>query len=358
LPRFQVFGFLAVQPLTAMGKIKITCQHCGHSFACPARYRGNQISCPKCKQLVPALRGRRRILLITILLFLVLIISAFGWLLWPVDIHWPDRRPIGVLLLASDGHTSAINPRGWFNDEKLDVLNPGGQERFRKALFDYENNSIAILKRVGAQGVIIWDLEGQEFPHKTTYIGDPRVLNNFAPEMAPVANEFFKRLRDAGLQVGVTIRPQQLTYTHGLPQQSTVLDIKRVLLEKIDYAHTNWGATIFYIDSNDGFWRPDEAWQLRLLARERPDILLIPEHHYLPYWAFSAPYVSLYRGRPDMTAGLAKKLYPQSFKALYIADASSDQINIAWHPGDILLFRAWFWNDDCKIAQQFSRELP
>lgn len=265
--------------------------------------------------------------------------------------RWPDRRPIGVLFLASNGHASAKNPRGWFNDDTLDVTGPGGQDRFKKALFDYEDNSIAIMKQLGAQGVIVWDVEGEEYPHKTSFIGDPRLLETMAPEMAPLVDEFFKRFRDAGLRVGVTIRPQQLVFDNGLPRQSTVLDIKQVLLEKIDYARTNWGATMFYLDSNDGFWRPDEALQLRLLVAQRPDILLMPEHHYLPYWAFSAPYVSLRRGNPDATTGLARKLFPNSFQVLDIADASADDVAAAQQKGDIVLFRAWFWNSDCQVVQ-------
>jgi hypothetical protein len=291
---------------------------------------------------------------ISLSILAVLIIAIMIWVIWPMGVQWPDRRPIGVLFLASTSHSSATNPRGWFNDPNLDVIGPGGQERFRKALLDYANTSITNLQRLGAQGVIVWDLEGEEFPHKTSFIGDPRSLDLLAPEMAATADEFFKRLQNAGLRVGVTIRPQQLVLNHGLPQQTTALDIKRVLLKKIDYARAHWGATIFYIDSNDGIWRPDEVLQLRLLAAQRPDILLIPEHHYLPYWAFSAPYVSLRKGNADVTSKLARELFPGSFQVLDVADATNDEVAAAWHRGDILLFRAWFWNSDCQLLTSFQ----
>jgi hypothetical protein len=286
----------------------------------------------------------------------VLIIVVMGWLVWPMGVQWPDRRPIGTLFLASTYYSSATNPRGWFNDPNLDVFGPGGQARFRKALLDYASTSITNLQRVGAQGVIVWDLEGEEFPHKTSFIGDPRSLDLLAPEMAATADEFFKRLRDAGLRVGVTVRPQQLVLNHGLPRQTIALDIKRVLLEKIDYARAHWGATIFYIDSNDGIWRPDEILQLRLLAAQRPNILLIPEHHYLPYWAFSAPYVSSRKGNTDVTSKLARELFPGSFQVLNVADATHDEVAAAWHSGDILLFRAWFWNSDCQLLSSFQHQ--
>lgn len=337
-----------------MPKIKMTCPHCGQSFELSKRYRGHQITCPHCKQFAPLPRRSKKKLFASLLVALLLIFASVAWLVWPMASRWPDHRPVGVLFLASNAYSSAKNPRGWFNQPNLDVTGPGGRERFKKALTAYEDNSIAVLKRAGAQGVIVWDLEGEEFPHKTSFIGDPRLLDKLAPEMAPVADELFKRFRDAGFRVGVTIRPQQLVFDRGLPRQTTVLDIKRVLLAKIDYARTNWGATMFYIDSNDGPWRPDEAWQLRCLAAQRPDVLLIPEHHDLFYLAFSAPYVSLRREDSHISA-FARKLFPHSFEALDVSDASPDQLAAAWHDGDILLFRAWYWSPDCELVKTFNQ---
>ena len=339
--------------MAAMANLKITCPKCGQSFQHSKRYRGKTVNCPGCGHSIPFRRAGRKLLaglLVPILLFVLLA----AWLVWPMAPNWPDRRPIGMLFLASGGHSSSINPRGWFFDEKLDFTGPGGTERFRKALLDYADTSITNLHRLGAQGAIVWDLEGEQLPHKITYIGDPRLLNLLAPEMAPVAKEFFKKFTDAGLRVGVTIRPQQFVMDQNGPRQTTVLNIDRILLGKIDYARTNWGATLFYIDSTDSFWRPDEALQLRLLASQRPDVLLIPEHHYFPYWAFSAPYVTLHRGRPDTTAALARKLFPRSFQVLDIADASPDAVAAAWHQGDILMVRAWYWNTDCQSLEDFE----
>ena len=337
-----------------MAKIKIACPNCLQSFECSSRYRGAQISCPACRHLVPFPQNKKKKLLLYLLVPLLLIILIAVWLVWPMGASWHDRRPIGVLFLANTYHSSATNPRGWFNDRTLDFVSAGGNVIFRKILLNYADTTITNLERLGAQGIIVWDLEGEEFPHKISFIGDPRSLNLLAPEMAASVDEFFKRFRDAGLKVGVTIRPQELVLGNGLPHQAAVLDFKKVLLGKIDYARTNWGVTIFYVDSNYGVWRPDEALQLRLLAEQRPDILLIPEHHYLPYWTFSAPYVSLRKGNPDATTGLARKLFPASFQVLDIADASSDQVAAAWHQGDILLFRAWYWNSDCQIIESFQ----
>ncbi len=337
-----------------MARVKIICPKCRHPFELSTRYQGSQISCPICRHATPVPLRKRRKLLFCLLGLAVIAISTMAWVVWPLSARWPDRRPIGVLMLASTYHSSATNPRGWFNDKSADFMGPGGKERFRKELLNCADISIANLKRLNAQGVIVWDLEGEEFPHKTSYIGDPRLLTGLAPEMAAAVDEFFKRFTNAGLRVGVTIRPQELVFDHGLPRQAAALDIHKVLLDKIDFARTHWGATIFYIDSNDGFWRPDEVLQLRLLQSQRPGVLLIPEHHDLPYWAFSAPYVSLRRGDADLTARLARKLFPSSFSVLDIADASPDTVAASRHRGDILLFRAWYWNSDCQLLESIE----
>ncbi len=291
---------------------------------------------------------------------LLLVIGAVVlWKSVPANIHWPDRRPIGVLFLASHAHSSATNPRGWFNDPDLDVTGTNGFEAFRKALFHYTDQCIENLKRTGAQGVIVRDLEGEQYPHKTTFIGDPRLVNLLAPEMSPVVDEFFARLRDAGLQVGVTIRPQQIAFgSNGVPHQTMVLDLKMVLLSKIDYARNHWGATIFYLDSNDGFWRPDELWQLREVAAERPDILLIPEHHYLPYRAFSAPYVALRTSKTATASDWTRTLFPSSFEVLDITDATDkiNDIKAARLNGDVLLFPAWYGDKSCDLLERFAEQ--
>jgi hypothetical protein len=351
-----------------MAKIQITCPSCSQPFQCNEEYRGKKVKCPHCKHSILVLQTsltraisvnrrctKRRILSVAFVLVLVAAIRV--WVAPPTSIHWADRRPIGVLILASNYHSSPTNPRGWFNDPSLDVTGTNGAEHFRKALLDYADRSIAILKRTGAQGAIVWDLEGEEYPHKTTYIGDPRLLGRLAPEMVPVVDEFFGRLRSAGLRVGLTVRPQQLIFDdHGQPRQTQVFDIKRILLEKIDYARARWGASMFYMDSNGGIRRPDEVWQLRRLAEQRPDILLIPEHHYPSYSAFSAPYVALRKGDTAETSGWTRKLFPRSFRVLDIGDASSDRagIDAARLQGDVLLFRAWFWNPECQLLEDFA----
>lgn len=356
-----------------MAKIKIPCPGCGRFLQCEEKCRGRKVKCPHCKELIPVppltpasapsskrRGGKKKFIAIVCALILLGAITIGGlWLLRPTSLNWPDRRPIGVLFLASNYHSSATNPRGWFNDPKLDVTGTNGAEHFRKALMEYTDRSLDVLKRTGAQGVIVWDLEGEQYPHKTTFIGDPRLVDRLAPEMAAVADEFFERLRNAGLRVGITIRPQQLVFDgpEGA-RQTQVVNTKQILLGKIDYARNRWGTTLFYVDSNGGIRRPDEAWQLRSLAKERPDILLIPEHHYLPYWTFSAPYIALRNSDSIRTATWARKLFPDSFQVLDVSDADRDGAKVAatWRQGDILMFRAWFWGPDSQFVETYMHE--
>ena len=42
---------------------------------------------------------------------------------------------------------------------------------------------IVIARDIGAQGVMVWDIEGQEQPHAASYVCDPTKLDVVAPEM-------------------------------------------------------------------------------------------------------------------------------------------------------------------------------
>jgi hypothetical protein len=359
-----------------MPKVKINCPHCGQALQCDESVRARRIKCPHCREKFPAPKiarpvvkpvkerrqsaGRKKWLRVTLaVVLLVTVLVAAMLYIFRSQVHWPDRRPIGVLFLASDYHSSASNPRGWFNEKSLNITGTNGSETFRRALTEYTDRSLEILKRTGAQGVIVWDLEGEQFPHKTTFIGDPRLLNRLAPEMDAMADEFFQRLRDAGLRVGVTIRPQQLIFDNGGPRQTQVLNLAKILREKIAYARQRWGATLFYLDSNYSALRPDELWQLRRVAREFPDVLLIPEHHYPLYGSFSAPYISMQKGDdPTAWARWRRRFVPGSFQAVDISDCAADWVKItaAQSRGDILLFRAWTPTAEGDLLENMANE--
>ena len=100
------------------------------------------------------------------------------------------------------------------NFGEIDVTNDKGKAAFRAALLKLADNSLQVLKDTGAQGMITWDPEGEEFLGDC-YYGDPRLVPTLAPEMEfkndgdkSAIDEYFEKFRAAGLKVGVCIRPQ------------------------------------------------------------------------------------------------------------------------------------------------------
>src|SRR4029077_5074427 len=159
------------------------------------------------------------------------------------------------------------------------------------------DNSVQVLKNTGAQGMITWDPEGEEFIGEC-YYGDPSLVSRLAPEMEfksngakSVIDEYFEKFRAAGLKVGVCIRPQQITMVDGQPVHQAAVDetAVQILRERIAYAKQRWGCTLFYVDSTaniDGALNPDVFKQV---AEAYPDVLLIPENESMRYFAYSAP---------------------------------------------------------------------
>lgn len=125
---------------------------------------------------------------------------------------WEDRRPIGAIFMAH-GRGPDNNPRNWFKDKDLDVRTEAGREELRQRMMAYADQCIRTLKATGSQGMVLWDAEGGENPHPTTYIGDPRMVRLMAPEMKGIYPDFFKKFADAGLRTGVCIRPSQVSLT-------------------------------------------------------------------------------------------------------------------------------------------------
>ena len=143
------------------------------------------------------------------------------------------------------------------NSGEIDVSNDKGKAAFRSALLKLADNSIQVLKDTGAQGMITWDPEGEEFLG-ACYYGDPRLVPTLAPEMEfknngaeSVIDEYFGKFRAAGLKVGVCIRPQQIAMLGGKPVQQLVDDdhALQILRDRIAYAKQRWGCTLFYVDS-------------------------------------------------------------------------------------------------------------
>jgi hypothetical protein len=267
----------------------------------------------------------------------------------PPILQWADRRAIGALFLSTAVAGWPNNPRGWMQDPKIDITTSAGLAEFRRRVLAYADGSIAILKRMNAQGMITWDVEGQQFAHPTSYIGDPRLVDRIAPEMGAIADEYFQRFRDAGMRVGVCIRPQKLIISadNVTARQVPISDPTEVLIEKVAYAKRRWGATLFYVDSNVNVDDPNpiEAQVFQKLANEFPDVLLIPEHSRTLYYGYAAPYRELRQGHASTDAEV-RAIYPSAFSVIYTADGPIDQrhedLREGVQHGDVLLFRAWF----------------
>lgn len=265
----------------------------------------------------------------------------------PFTVNWPDRRPIGSLIIGTAAAGWAKNPRGWLLDPKLDITTPQGVALFQARLLAWADRSVAILKSIDAQGMVTWDAEGEQFPHATTYIGDPRLVETLAPEMRGVIDEYFARFRRAGLRVGMTIRPQMLVISPGgaTAKQIAADDPAQVLIDKIAYAKKRWGATLFYIDSNGDPALPLAFSTMRKVADAFPDVLLMPEHKNAAYYSKTAPYGEL-RGGYASTPALARGIYGRAFSVINTADggieAHAADLQRAFAAGDIAMFRAWY----------------
>jgi hypothetical protein len=288
----------------------------------------------------------------------------------PFQINWNDRRPIGAIFLASSGINVTTNPRRWImNEGKIDITTDQGKSVFRTALLKLADNSIKVLKDTNAQGMITWDPEGQEFM-RSVYYGDPRLTPILAPEMefkgegtiSPI-DEYFKKFRDAGLKVGVCLRPQQITMVDGKPVQGAADDqhAAQVLKDKLAYAKKRWGCTLFYIDSTvvvtGESLDPDV---FKAVADAHPGVLLIPENESMRYFAYSAPLNSYVHHKVTSTPIGARMVYPKAFSVLMAPDGDRpddhDALMSAVRHGDILLFNGWYNNDGVAKIKKLYEE--
>ncbi len=300
---------------------------------------------------------------------------------------WTDRRPIAMLTVSSVGHRTPTNPRGWFHDKTVDITTEAGKAKFHAQAMKYADNSIKVIKDTGGQGMIFWDVEGSENDHAITYIGDPRMVKELAPEMDAIADEFFKKFTDAGLRTGVTLRPSRVyldektkklahnpgnawpaptDYNDQKPKEvprHLFYPIAQRIVDKITYAKERWGCTLIYIDTNFiGQWYTENgerkmvqlamtAEMYRHITKAHPDVLIIPEHvrgalgEQEAGYAYVAPYFELdlkAYGTPDRI----RRLFPGAFSVVNIADGPFDENREALlksvAQGDILMFRGWF----------------
>ncbi len=313
---------------------------------------------------------------------------------FPYLLNWPDRRPIARAFISEGTKRSTLNPRGYLNDPLLDVSNA---TLFRQKMLEAADRTLANMNSMDPkpQGLMIWDLEGQEFNHAFTYVGYPSKLPDMAPEMDRIADEYFKKFTDAGYKVGMTLRPQKFGTGTALPStceyrtggstrdvfvdtdgpygarnyvctapntwqvtayspghQVDVNDdaeILNILRSKISYARNRWGATIFYVDSTvytGGTPINFEIW--RTLQREFPDTLFFPENEATMYFGSSAPFNQANMGVFETFSG-PKNIYPQAFSVIQATDginytdpATYDRALAAIKAGNIYMVDGWY----------------
>lgn len=316
---------------------------------------------------------------------------------YPSIVNWPDRRPIMAWFIAEYGKRSAVNPRGYLQQANLDVSNISN---FKTQVMTQAQTILTLMKArpVQPQGLLIWDLEGQEFIQPTTYVGDPRVFSKgYAPEMDAVADQLFALFKSSGYKVGVTLRPQQMQWGTQLPatcqfnasndykdyyiktdnpfgqrfhacydpaglkwsvipqgnggqtfytpaQISSVTDL---LMSKVAYAHSRWGATIYYVDTS--VWTggsPLPASVFSTLQKAYPDSLFIPEQSNLTTMSAGMPFADPKNASAPKFAPVTwRYVYPNGALGIYLSNCTGtcwsgnlSSFNIGQIVGDIAMY--------------------
>ena len=195
------------------------------------------------------------------------------------------------------------------------MTTPNGKMRFQQGVLKWADNAVKVHLQAGAQGMVTWDIEGQEYPSATFY-GEPHLVGKLAPEMEeevqveamedgqaktvkmPLVDAYFRKFRDAGLRTGVCLRPQELKFNpNGHPYQAATSgdEAYQDIKEDLEYAKKRWGCTLFYLDStvDHKAKSPLEPELFERLQQEHPDVLLMPENQALRYYTCSAPLDSM-----------------------------------------------------------------
>jgi len=315
---------------------------------------------------------------------------------FPFLVNWPDRRPIARWFISEGSDTSATNPRGYLWDTKINVAN---QTAFSALILAQTDSVIANLNAMTPkpQGVIMWDLEGQEFQQPFTYVGNPPKLHEISPEMDVIADQMFAKVKAAGYLIGMTLRPSDFQTGTVLPStcHNDDINLRDVFIRtdaaypyrgyictapntwtqagnrlpnyqkisnddsttlgfleaKVKYAHARWGARLFYVDSTVYTQGASfNAYVFRQLQIDFPDCLFFPENFNYEYWSAGAPYKQGNQGYLD-TPVLAKFMYPCAFTMLQVTDGVNYNdpkivatLIQAVKNGNILFVDGWYTN--------------
>jgi hypothetical protein len=305
---------------------------------------------------------------------------------YPSQMTWTDRRIIGTAYLASSPANSGditqsggfpTNPRRYFADPSVDVTTPAGLRAFQDRVLATAAANVNNAQATNSQGVITWDIEGEQYPQDTSYVCSPDQIGAVAPEMESAVmnpnsafygqrldDAYFRTITSAGLKAGVCLRPQMFTLAgNGTARQITLTGNNAIIANlenKAKIANSRWGATIFYVDStvdvNGGTLDPAIFQQL---ITDFPAFLFIPEESTPRYYAYSAPFYSFLFHTDLGTDASVYKYYPNAFGANLINDVAPSLL-VTYTPqliqsvakGDILMGHVDYWqaNDPTLIA--------
>ncbi len=304
---------------------------------------------------------------------------------YPNQLNWPDRRIIGTAYLSSSSGSSNINtpsgyptnPRRYFNDPSVDITNPAGLQAFQSRMLAQAAENASTAAAMNAQGVVTWDIEGEEYSQNTSYVCSPDQIATVAPEMVStislpnspyngmrLVDAYFKVMSSTGIRTGVCLRPQVFAIdSNGNAAQSflsTNAAIIANLENKARYAFNTWGTTLFYVDStvdvNGGTLDPAIFQQI---ATDLPNFLFIPEESTPRYYAYTAPFYSFIFHTALGTDPSTYNYYPHAFGANLVNDVSAatlaqytPQLTHQVSEGDILMGHADYWqaNDPTLVS--------
>ncbi len=298
---------------------------------------------------------------------------------YPSQMTWTDRRIIGTAYLGSSPSGLDVtkpggfptNPRRYFNDSSVDITTAAGLRAFQQRVITQARNDASNALALNAQGVITWDIEGEQYPQTTSYVCSPDQIATAAPEMESTISDssspyygrklddaYFQIMSASGLRTGVCLRPQVFTPgANGTASQVYLYanaDIIANLENKVRYASSRWGTTIFYVDStvdtNGGTLDPAIFQQL---ITDFPAFLFIPEESTPRYYAYSAPfYTFIFHGDLGTPASVYN-YYPNAFGANLVNDVAAatlstytPQLTASVRNGDILMAHADYWQEN------------
>jgi hypothetical protein len=303
---------------------------------------------------------------------------------YPSQMTWTDKRIIGTAYLASSPSGNAnqpggfpTNPRRYFNDPSVDITTPAGLLIFQDRMLTQAAANVTNAQMMNAQGVITWDIEGEQYPQATSYVCSPDQIATVAPEMESIVSDpnsayhgkklddsYFATMSSAGLRVGVCLRPQQFVLApDGTASQVTLTTNAAIIANlenKARYANSRWGVTLFYCDSTvDQYGGTLDPAIFQQLITDFPSYLFIPEEHTPRYYAYTAPFYTFIFHTDLGTPLSAYNAYPHAFGANLINDADpgllatyTPQLTQSVVRGDILMGHADWWqpNDPTIVA--------